>query len=1050
MTKGMRKDFRREVRKSISRFLSILLISALGVAFFAGIRSASPAMEASADATFDKENMVDIRVLGTLGMTDDDVAALLTLDGVASAEGIFTKDYLCETENAMVVTKVLSLTDQINQVKVLEGRYPEKYNECIADQQFLDASGYQIGDTVKLKTGTDEKVGDMLADDEYTIVGVGETAYYLDSDRGTSAIGDGTVDGFLVIPKEAFTQDVFSEVLVTMTGAKDMNCFSKGYTDLLNTVTANITAIEEQRCAARLAEFKADADEQLNEARYKFQQQKDKALSDLSDAYQTLITAESELESAQIEIDQQRQQLDELKALFDSGDQSLANGQAQIEEARKSLTELENQKKQIEAQIAAEEAEIAKKQQKLKEDAPYISNDEYYSRSMEIIQATAQVQYYKSQLSTLDQSISSVEQRVDTAQAFIDNFPEAAAAAREQIAQGEAKLEEGEKKVQDGQIQLDRSKEDYEIAKQDAEAELEAAEEKLQNSEDEINNVSTPQWYIMDRTSISSYAAYKADADSIRAIGTVFPVIFFLVAALVSLTTMTRMVEEERTQIGTLKALGYSKASITAKYVLYALFSTLLGSVIGVALGESLLPSLIIHTYQSVYVNLSNVVVEVNVLNAVIATALAVLATVGGAFAASHRVLSESPAALMRPEAPKAGKRTFLEDIDFIWLRLNFAQKAACRNLFRYKKRFFMTILGVAGCMALLLVGFGISDSVESVPQKQYGDVFAYQGTVGTDTSLSRAERRQLLAKVSSVAGVTDYLQTQSQVTYAETDKGETTAYLIVPQDTVKLGDYVNLKPRLFGDKLNLTDDGVLITEKFAELLGVSVGDMITLKDDKTATPVGDVRVAGIVENYLNHYIYMTPNVYKALYGETASLNAALIKTEADADASQIAKNILSINGVTSVSMSATAEEQVNTMMDNLTVIIAVMIIAAGLLAFIVLYNLNNINITERRRELATLKVLGFYDGELAAYVYRENVILTILGVLFGLVLGTVLHFFVMRTIETEYVMFGLEIHFLSYLFSALLTLLFAAVVNFIMYFRLKKVDMVESLKSVE
>lgn len=1050
MTKGMRKDFRREVRKSISRFLSILLISALGVAFFAGIRSASPAMEASADKTFDKENMMDIRVLGTLGMTDNDVAAFLSLDGVSSAEGIFTKDYLCESENEVVVTKVMSMTDQINQVKVLEGRYPEQYNECIADQQFLDASGYQLGDTVKLKTGTDEKVSDMLADDEYTIVGVGETAYYLDSDRGTSTIGDGTVDGFLVIPKEAFVQEIYSEVLVTMMGAKDMNCFSDEYNELLNTVTANITSIEEQRCAARLAEFKADADKQLQEAKYKFQTQKDKALSDLNDAYQALITAEAELESAQLEIEQQRQQLEELKALFDSGDQSIANGQAQIEEARATLTELENQKKQIEQQIADDEAKIAEMQKKLKEDAAYISNDEYYERSMEIIEATAKVQYYKSQLTTIDQSISSVNQRLDTAQAFIDNFPEAAAAAREQIAAGEAKLEEGEKKVQDGQIQLDRSKEDYEIAKQDAEAELEAAEEKLQNSEDEINNVATPQWYVLDRTSVSSYAAFKGDADSIRAIGTVFPVIFFLVAALVSLTTMTRMVEEERTQIGTLKALGYSKASITAKFVLYALFSTLLGSVIGVALGESLLPSLIINTYKMVYVNLSSVVVEINVLNAVVATVLAVLATVGGAFAASHRVLSESPAALMRPEAPKAGKRTFLEDIDFIWLRLNFAQKAACRNLFRYKKRFFMTILGVAGCMALLLVGFGISDSVKAVPQKQYGDVFAYQGTVGTDTSLSRAERRQLLAKVSSVSGITDYLQTQSQVTYAETDKGETTAYLIVPQDTVKLGEYVNLKPRLFGDTLNLTDDGVLITEKFADLLGVSVGDMITLKDDKTATPVGDVRVAGIVENYLNHYIYMTPNVYKALYGETASLNAALIKTEADADASQIAKNILSINGVTSVSMSATAQEQVNTMMDNLTVIIAVMIIAAGLLAFIVLYNLNNINITERRRELATLKVLGFYDGELAAYVYRENIILTIFGVLLGLILGTVLHFFVMRTIETEYVMFGLEISFLSYLFSTLLTLVFAALVNFIMYFRLKKVDMVESLKSVE
>lgn len=1051
MTKGMRKDFRREVKHSFSRFLSILLISALGVAFFAGIRSASPAMLASADATYDSENLVDIRVLGTLGMTSDDIATLLSLDGVQSAEGIYTTDLLCETDSAIVVAKILSLTDKINQVKVKEGRFPERYNECIVDSAFLDASGYGIGDTIRLKTGTDDKLSDTLADDEYLIVGIGESAYYLDSDRGTAAIGDGTVDGVVIIPKEAFTQEFYSEVLVTMMGAAELNCFSDEYDDLLEQVTANIESVEAQRCAARLAQFRADADKQLNDARYEFQKKKDKAISDLGDAYQTLLLKEAELDGAQLEIDQQRQQLEELRSLFDSGDQSVESSKAQIAEARQTLNDLERQKKEISDQIVADEEAIAAEEKQLQKDAPYISTDEYYQRRMEIISATAKVEYYKNQLPAIEQSMQLVTERVETAEAFIENYPEAAAAARVKIAEGETQLEEAEKKIQDGEIQLERAKEDYEIAKEDAEAEIAAAEEKLQKSEDEINNMKTPSWYILDRSSIQSFAAFKNDADSIQAIGTVFPVIFFLVAALVSLTTMTRMVEEERTQIGTMKALGYSKASITAKYVLYALISTLLGSLVGVALGESLLPSLIIHTYQIVYTNLTKVVVNIHVLNAVLATVLAVLATVGGALAASTRVLAESPAALMRPEAPRAGKRTFIEDIDFIWLRLNFTQKAACRNLFRYKKRLLMTILGVAGCTALLLTGFGIRDSVGLVADKQFGEVVEYQGTVGADTSLSRAERRQLLAKVASVEGITDYLQTKSIVTYAQTERGETTAYLIVPQDTTKLGEYVHLREARFPhDDCTLTDDGVLVTEKFAKLLGVSVGDMITIKDDKTADPVGDVRVAGIVENYMNHYIYMTPNIYKALYDETASLNAALIQTAEGADPAQIAEDLLDINGVTSVSMNATAEQQIDDMLGNLNIIIAVMIIAAGLLAFIVLYNLNNINITERRRELATLRVLGFYDGELAAYVYRENVILTLFGMILGLILGFVLHLFVMQTIATDLIMFGVEMHFTSYLFSLLLTVVFAVLVNFIMYFRLKKIDMVESLKSVE
>lgn len=1051
MTKGLRKDFRREVKHSFSRFLSILLISALGVAFFAGIRSASPAMLASADATFDSDNLADIRVIGTLGLTDNDVAALLSLEGVQAAEGIYTGDFLCETENNTVVAKVTSMTNQVSLVKVKEGRYPEKYNECIADREFLAASGFQIGDTVRLKTGTEAKISDTLADDEFTIVGVGETSYYLNSERGTAAIGDGTADGLLVIPKEAFTAEVYSEIHVTMTGTAQMNCFSKEYDKVLAAVKANIEAVESARCEARLAEFRADADKKLNQAKYEFQKKKDDAINDLGDAYQTLLTKEAELESGKLQIEQQRQQIEELRALFDSGDQSVENGKAQIAEARATIDDLERQKKAIEDQIAADESKIAQMQKDLQADAPYISDEEYYQRSMEIIRATATVEYYKNQLPAIEQSIADVNERVTTAEQFIADYPAAAAAARVKIAEGEAKLEEAEKEIQDGEIALERAKEDYALAAEDTEAEINAAQEKLDKSEDEINNVKLPKWYILDRTSIPSYATYKNDAQSIAAIGTVFPIIFFLVAALVSLTTMTRMVEEERTQIGTLKALGYKKSAITAKFVWYALLSTLLGSIVGVVLGESLLPILIIRTYRTVYMHLTQTVVQPHILNAVAATALALLATVGGAVAASARVLSENPAALMRPEAPKIGKRTFVEDIDFIWMRLNFAQKAACRNLFRYKKRLFMTILGVAGCMALLLAGFGIRDSVEMLPEKQFNRVFSYQGTVGADTSLSRAERRQLLSKVASVEGVTEYLQTKSIVTYAETEKGDTSAYLIVPQDTVKLGEYVHLREARFPhDDVTLTDDGVLITEKFAKALGVSAGDMITIKEDETAEPVGDVRVAGVVENYLSSYIYMTPNIYKALYGETASLNAALIKVDPSADTNAVAEDLLDINGVTSVSMNATTQAQVNSMLGNLNVIIAVMILAAGLLAFIVLYNLNNINITERRRELATLKVLGFYPGELAAYVYRENVILTLFGTVLGMGLGFVLHWFVMQTVETETVMFGAEMRFTSYLFAILLTIVFAVLVNALMYFRMKKIDMIESLKSVE
>ena len=533
-------------------------------------------------------------------------------------------------------------------------------------------------------------------------------------------------------------------------------------------------------------------------------------------------------------------------------------------------------------------------------------------------------------------------------------------------------------------------------------------------------------------------------------IGSVFPVIFFLVAALVSLTTMTRMVEEQRTQIGTLKALGYTKGAIAAKYVLYALLATAIGSVLGVLLGESTIPLLTVNTYKLVYIGLHNTVVKPDVFDALLASLLAIICTTGATLAACYRVLSSWPALLMRPEAPKAGKRILLEKVGFIWKHLNFAQKAACRNLFRYKKRLFMTIAGVAGCMALLLVGFGLNDSIKSMTGNQFEKVWHFAGTAGINSEATRAEKRQSLAEVNTMNGVTEYLQTYRSMLYTDANGEEKTAYVIVPQDTSRMADYVNLSSRDGKNTYVMDDSGVIITEKLAKTLGVSVGDTVTFKTSETGTATEPVKVAGIVENYMYHYIYMTPNVYKQLFNETASLNTIFIKTDGTVDDETLSKQLMDLSAINSVTMNSTTEKQISSVMNSLLFIVVILIVAAGLLAFVVLYNLNNINITERRRELATLKVLGFYNKELAFYVYRENIVLTIFGVIFGIVLGIILHAYVMSTIETDYIMFGKEMTALSYLASILLTVLFTAIVNFVMYFRLKKIDMVESLKSAE
>lgn len=1061
MTKSLRKDFFMEIKKSSSRFISIMLIVALGVAFFAGLRSSNSAMKASADAQYDKENLMDIRVVGTLGLTETDLNKIREIDGVQEAEGSFTTDFVCHVNSKEVVTKVVSMPQDINKIRCTEGRFPEKYNECLASREFLEESGLKVGDFMTLKTGTDESIFDTLAAETYTIVGVCASSYFLNGNMGTATVGDGVVDGYVVIPKESFATTVYTSVYLTVKGAAGLNCFDEDYDALTDSVIKELNEISNDRCQVRYSEVRSQSTEMLTKASQEYEAKKAMAESELEKAYQELVDSEEALNES-------KKLFEEKKKSLEQSDTEIPLAKQKIADAKKSLEQLK--KLRDAASASYEKAEDSARpyyeewQRLLQSGAPeeQVKDAERKYNTLAVIAGVS-----KAKLEEYDGKIASATKEIEEGEKLIKGV-QSSLSNKDQL------LADTEKKISDAEIQLQRGKEQYEIAKNDKVEEFADAELELQNAQTRLNNMTMPEWYVLDRSSIESYTSFLTDAQSIGALGTVFPMIFFLVAALVCLTTMTRMVEEQRTQIGTLKALGYSKSSIISKYIMYAFLASAVGSVIGVALGEFSIPYLIVRAYKMAYYNLNQTIVKLNVYYAVTASALAIFCTCFAALVSCYSELKSPAAELMRPKAPKTGKRILIERMKFIWNRLDFAQKATCRNLFRYKRRFFMTLFGVGGCMALLLVGFGINDSVSSMAKNQYGNIFKYDAVASVDSTLTRAGRRAMISDVQDISAITGFTQAHRSIIYSANNSTEVEnlkyAYLIVPNDIENFEDFVKIQPRKNGneklknfislikneeitaenDGLALGDDGVIITEKYADLLDVSVGDSIFIRQSESDALPKEVTVSGITENYMFNYVYMSRSLYSYFYNEEPDSNILMMKFDESADTASTVDRLLKINGVNSATLNDEVLADANEMTGRLIYIIIMMIVAAALLAFVVIYNLNNINISERRRELATIKLLGFYDGEVAKYVYRENIVLTVLGTLLGILLGIVLHRFVMNTVETDVYMFGRSLKFLSVVISAVLTIVFSMLVNIIMYYKLKKIDMVESLKSVE
>ena len=1284
--KALHKDFWMEIRKSKARFISIFLIVALGVAFFSGIQASSPDMRYSGDAYYEAAKLMDLKIQGTLGLTQRDVKAVSDIDGVELAEGSYSTDVMSGEDDARKVLHLEAISSNFNLLTADEGRIPEKSGEIFLDKPFAKNRGYKIGDTISVSEDGDSE---LLKKTTYTVVGIGSSPLYISFNRGNTTLGSGEVSGFGYILPEDFEQEAFNQIYVMVHESGDVISYTDAYDNLIKKIRKRVEGIEKEQCSLRYEEIVAEANEKLDDARKELEDGKKESEEKLGDAKKKLDDGQKKYEDGKKEYEDGKQQLSDAKKELTDGKQQLADGRKQIEdgwsqlnsakqqvedglsqlnaarsqladseaqinekqseltagyeqltaakqqvsdgeaqlrEAEKTLeskqaeldsgreqletgkntiketkTALTGQKEQCEAglvqvsegesQINSSEEALSGQQAQLDEltsqkealssqaaelQAQYDAGAEAGKTEEELAELSTQIQTLNGQISAMEEQINAGQAQIDGAQAEltakkselaqtraelesslgqinegfsqIKEQEETLSRTEAQLNEGQEELDKGKKELEtkkaelsaakeeiaanqatldDGQSQLDSAraqlssgrqqleekqaqlnagqaeiqantekltssqaeldaneqklldgekeireneqklkdakkdledakkklsdgKKEYQDGKKEADDKIAEAQQKIEDAQKEVDDIETPEWILSDRNDLPEYSDFGDNAERLKNIGKVFPMIFFLVAALISLTTMTRMVEEQRTQIGTMKALGYGKASIASKYLSYAFLATVGGSIAGVLFGEKVLPFIIIQAYGIMYWNIGDhMQLDYELQYALIASGAAVICTMGATLFSCAKTLAETPASLMRPPAPKEGKRILIERISFIWKHLSFSWKSSMRNLFRYKKRLFMTIFGIAGSMGLMLVGFGLYDSIMDIAILQYDQIQHYDAMVINDEDATDSQEKDLLKFLDGNSEIDHYTRVQLTKMTAPKEKGSVSIYVYVPENTENFKEDVTLRDRKSHEQYELTDDGAVICEKTASLIGVKTGDEITLEKDNRKYKV---KITAVTENYMGHYVYMTPPCYEKTFGEKPEYSSTVytMKEDAESDLETLGNAILKYPAALSISYTSSTAGQVERMLGSLGAVIWVLIISAGMLAFVVLYNLNNINITERQRELATLKVLGFYDGEVSQYVFRENVLLSFIGILAGAVFGIFLHRYVITTVEVDAVMFGRNIKPISFVYSGLITFGFSMFVNMVMHFKLKKIDMVESLKSVE
>lgn len=1083
MKKALNKDILRDILKSKGRYFSIMLIVALGVAFFSGIKVSPMVMRNTADNYYDDYNFMDVEVISTLGLTDDDVDAIKKLDTVEGVFPTYSMDVITNVKDQDRVLKVHALPtddlsndnkDYINRVKLIKGRLPKNSGECVVLKPKYDHLNLKIGKTLKIKSGTEDKLSENLKKDNYKIVGLVETPYYLSYEFGNSSIGSGSVDGIMLVPQNDFKTEAYTEMYITAKGAKEQTSFYQDYKDTVKKTEDQIDKITDERIEHRYNEVVGEATDELNKAKKEYNDKKketedkiNKAEKELKDGKQKIKDGKQELKTKKAET--KKQIKDGFKKL-DSAEAQLKSGRKQYEAAKK---EFESQKQQANSQISSAESQIAPLKSNIDSlksnisglesqlGKPDISEEEKatltrtiskYRENLSALEGQynagyAKIQSIKNQIKSGERKLSRTKSELDRNQRKIkterSKLYTMEEKAQKEFKKAEEELVKNEKKLVDSEKELEK-------AKNKAKDEFKKAEKDLKEAEDEIKKIEKPEWYVLNRDKQYSAAEYGGCADSIDALAGIFPVFFVLVAALVALTTMTRMVDEQRINIGTLKGLGYTPGMIAKKYIVYAMSASAIGSIIGLIVGYTVFPTIIYNAYAIMY-TVPKVELRTDLFITVLSIATSIFVTTFAAFAACRRELIEDPAILMRPKAPKNGKRILLERIGFVWNRIGFIWKVTLRNIFRYKKRFLMTVLGISGCTALILTGFGVRDSIQMIVDVQFGELNKYSMTASYDSDEKTEDVEYLKSLISNEKGVKEIGMFHNQNAKVMINNKEKEVTVVIPENKNTFKDFIELRERKSHTPIKLDNKGIVISEKAARNLDAKVGDKVKILNENDVS--AEAVISGITENYVNHYIYMTNDYYKELFNRNADSNriyGVLDDSITIDQEDKMASKIIDSTCANGTVFTTGIKDGFSDTIKSLNYVVLLMIVSAGALAFVVLYNLSNVNISERIREIATIKVLGFYDKEVSAYIYRENVILTLIGAVVGLGLGVILHQFIMITVEVENMMFGRLINPLSYAAAFILTIVMGTIVNLVMNKKLKKVEMVESLKSVD
>ncbi len=1050
------------VKRNFKRFLSILLIVLLGVGFFAGIRVTSPNMKKTIDKCYEDNNFMDLNIMSSWGLKDSDIDKLKGKG--YDIEPSYEFDAIVKGETEEVI-KIISYDEnsKINDLILLEGKLPTKDNECVIEQNQYTKS-HKIGDKILVED-------DTLKEQNLTIVGIIKSPIYTSLERGTTKLLSGKINFYMYVPISNFDIDYYTSAAVSLN--TDLSTFSDEYEDLIEEKTKYFEELTSQIGEERYTTEIEKANDEIEKQTKKLEEEKEKYNKEIQDAELKIKNAKSlyrtnldklnkkskdvysEFDNAYAKLDKARKELDSKKEefkvaqeQFNSNNELLQANLKQLEEKQSllistidtintNLNSLNNQKEDIEILIN-NGIEIEKNtlilneiNQKIndlttkKEEAE--SNLLLVNNSIDEINNT--IDNYRNELENASITIKNAEEEIEANQKELDITKDKA----------NKEIENARKELRKAYSEIINSQKILDEKKKEAEGKFEDAEIQIKNAKQKVSELEKPTWYILDRNSNLGFYQYSQDTERIKNVGKIFPMVFFLVAILICLTSMTRMVEEERSQLGTLKAIGYSNFQIISKYVIYALLATIIGSVIGVYIGFRILPSIIFSMYSMMY-NIGDIVYDFNIGYALSGTLIAIFCTVVATLFACYKELKESPASLMRPKSPKAGKRVLLERIGFIWKRLSFTRKVTVRNVFRYKKRFLMTVIGISGCTGLIIAGFGLRDCITGMVPAQYGKVFDYQLEVTFKDDVTLEEKNSEVERIKKSSMINDVLLLNKESVTIENKNTTQSIQLIVPFENPE--GIINLANRTTGVKYTLNDK-VIVTEKIAKLLDLEVGDKITLKTDKTY----DVEIGAITENYFYHYIYMSKDTYDSNY-----YNTLFIKTDelTEEEEKSLSTYIKEKDAIANISFTSSMSGVFDKTMKNFGYVAVVLIVSAGLLAFVVLYNLANVNISERKRELATIKVLGFNDREVYKYIGRETTILTVIGMIFGVLIGKLLTIFILKTCELDPIMFDNTIKLTSYVYSLLLTTLFTIIVNITTYFSLKKVDMIESLKSVE